>query len=167
MSGRDNVAEQAQTGGKPMRKCCETCLYVGTRERCSGCLNPQDLDGYGYANWESGDGMARLLAFQRRGERSIVVGWQGGLEVTATDTLAEFRKRAVRVAEQCGYLVGNPEIAPSRHPHCREVRCYTETGCWAVVFGGEPERLVAIDRLPGDGKKKRSTEWSVREGGEQ
>jgi len=96
---------------------CESCLYAGTHEKCEGCLGSnEEIEArqaqglryphyYLYKNWVEGDGVARVIQFEREGKRNIVIGGQGEAEVNVKWSPEETLSHLCNVAEECGYLV--------------------------------------------------------------
>lgn len=115
---------QVITVDKPMVMHCSNCLYIGTHENCDGCLGtPEEVkmrenlgfEGYNsflYKRWAPGDGIARLLQFEREGKRNIVIGGQGEAEVNINDSPEVSLIKLCGVAEDCGYLVTKGEWTP-------------------------------------------------------
>ncbi len=85
---------------------CRECLYVLTHDNCEGCLDPSGFGGpFQYQNFKQGDGIARLLEFQRAGKVNIVIGGEGEHEVNALWSMDQAYKHLANTCEHCGGLV--------------------------------------------------------------
>jgi len=85
-------------------KCCRTCLYMATHEKCDGCLG--SVDDLGYANYQEGNWMKRLSQAELDGTKDIVIGGQGEAEVNTKNSPQHTAKHLHYVTEQCGYMAG-------------------------------------------------------------
>jgi len=140
----------ANSTGRMKTKNCNTCLYGLTHEECEGCLgSPSPGEDFEYSNWEKGDARRHRYMMQLKGDRNIVVGNVGELEVNAewsrSKTLDYWRK----VSEVCGYgVIFEPNrntiaVLKTRHPPINlgdEVRGYF---LFHAVF--EDDRLHRIE----------------------
>ena len=95
-----NWAEEEKGVKLTNKKNCLSCINNGTdKTQCEGCLDNN------YANWEAGDSDAKLLEMQRSGERNIVIGGEGEMEVNALWGYEEAYMKLFDVAEQVGGMV--------------------------------------------------------------
>jgi hypothetical protein len=90
-------------------KCCETCIYCATHEKCEGCLHTEGRslsagDPFEFNNWVEELGIIRMWEHEISGQRNIVIGGMGEAEINTKWTPQEAAKHLHYVAEQCGYL---------------------------------------------------------------
>ena len=113
-------------------KGCMTCLYVGTHERCTGCLEGSS-GGTLYKNRLAAsfeDALDRKLQFEKDGKLNIVIGGQGEAEVNTKWTPEETFNILIDVAEQCGYLIMKEGWSET----IKTIVCCLSHGCFLLEY---------------------------------
>jgi len=118
-------------------KQCLTCLHLVTHDKCKNCLYKPDekIEGtdYRYHNWEHGtwlQAMAQSHAREVAGTKHITIGGQGEADILATHTPEETAANLRRVAEQCGYVVGN--LIPTEN--IKQLSISTHDGSFVITW---------------------------------
>jgi len=156
-------------------KCCNTCLYRATHEKCDGCLrseadlalirNGEDApDEFRFLNYVEGNWMARLMQAELAGRRNIVVGGQGEAEVNAKRTPEETATQLHYVSRECGYMCGNLRISGLS----AKIKIHTDKAYeieWSRTEESQPWQLdyiweIDYDRQTGDPTGERTDSWS-------
>ena len=109
-------------------KTCTTCLYLGTHEKCQGCLGMGQP--FEYANYVEGDGIERVRQFEKEGKRDIVIGYMDEAEVNANDEPTDRFTNLLSVAEQCGYFVSRGTWTNE----VKEIKVCLPHGIFVVVY---------------------------------
>ncbi len=142
--------------GEP-KPSCNSCLHTGqSYDKCfEGCLD-KDEDGQNlYKDYVHGDAVAEILKQERSGERNIVIGGSGEMEVNVLWPLEEARKKLFDVGCDVGGFVDtrqvgngyNVTVTKSFDPYAYVLEYLPKSGLYQLGRGAEQgyflSRIVA------------------------
>ena len=139
-------------------RCCETCLYMATHEKCDKCLSTDEdwatyretkvMPEYRYANYEEGNWFDRVIQFELEGKRNIVIGGQGEAETNTQWTPQRTADNLHHAADQCGYCCGSLH----RGPDVDTLVISTHEGTFRLTWdkGGHLAHIVTLNSYTGE-----------------
>jgi len=131
---------------------CQTCLYMATHEKCTGCIE-QPIgfvykgDGkfppFTYHHYQEGNWMDRIIQAQIDGTHNIVIGGQGEAEVNTKWGPELTTKTLDYVSEQCGYVTGRLHSHSDATQH---LTIYTTESLFELVWDKDGHLLTITDK---------------------
>jgi len=139
-------------------KHCQTCIHLGTHDRCDGCLGEcaiwtyvvsgridHEFIRYDYKHWEGGNWLRAMQAQEREGKRNIIIGGQGEAEVNVKRTPAEVAKHLHRIAHECGYCIDRLVTRKFKGKEIKTLNAHVCAGSFMLVwYDGEFSHINKI-----------------------